>query len=46
MPAFKYDALDASGKPRQGLLEADTVKAAPISSLPSRVACRVRMCRP
>ncbi|WP_343636620.1 type II secretion system inner membrane protein GspF [Roseateles sp.] len=28
MPAFKYDALDASGKPRQGLLEADTVKAA------------------
>ena len=28
MPAFKYDALDAAGKPRQGLLEADTVKAA------------------
>ncbi|WP_377160044.1 type II secretion system inner membrane protein GspF [Roseateles sp. UC29_93] len=28
MPAFKYDALDASGKARQGLLEADTLKAA------------------
>jgi general secretion pathway protein F len=28
MPAFKYDALDASGKSRQGLLEADTLKAA------------------
>jgi general secretion pathway protein F len=28
MPAFKYDALDASGKSRTGLLEADTLKAA------------------
>ena len=28
MPAFKYDALDASGKSQQGLLEADTAKAA------------------
>ncbi|MET0207640.1 MAG: type II secretion system inner membrane protein GspF [Burkholderiaceae bacterium] len=28
MPAFKYDALDSAGKGRQGLLEADNVRAA------------------
>lgn len=28
MPAFKYDALDTAGKSRQGLLEADHVRAA------------------
>ncbi|MBV8470502.1 MAG: type II secretion system inner membrane protein GspF [Burkholderiaceae bacterium] len=28
MPAYKYDALDAAGKSRQGLIEADTPRAA------------------
>ena len=28
MPAYKFEALDASGKPRNGLLDADNAKAA------------------
>ena len=28
MPAFKYEALDAAGKARSGLLEAESPKAA------------------
>ena len=40
MPAYKFEALDAQGKPRNGLVEADNAKAMRAPSCARKAWCR------